>query len=376
MKIVSIYGGVTGFDCGLNIISKIISDTFTELGETVEEINLNHQDIPFYDGICSSSVQKISAEIKASSGIIFSFVSNISSPCSIMQSFLEHLMDKSIVNSLKDKNIFLVTSSPNSGEEDALNYVGKLLKSAGAYDAVRLGISMDIINNLDADLRKNIERYVEDYYRIARQNRQFIFPSDYSPNTAQINQLNDEDYKKLMGYDRSKTATYSDLEKKYNFDSFTKKQEDDIEEITKFFSTKYKESSNIIDNSSISPPLILSTPAPAPREKTARQMTQSLVHYFKPQIAAGLTATIQINITGSEEFSCYLQIVNTECDYFDGTAQSADLTIICDTSIWIDILKGKYSTQKAFMIGHLKVRGNFVLLTKFDQIFNGAITPR
>jgi hypothetical protein len=33
------------------------------------------------------------------------------------------------------------------------------------------------------------------------------------------------------------------------------------------------------------------------------------------------------------------------------------------------VLTRKYTAQKAIMIGGLKVRGNFVLLTKFDMLF-------
>ena len=109
--------------------------------------------------------------------------------------------------------------------------------------------------------------------------------------------------------------------------------------------------------------------APQPQLKTIKQLTQNLPHYYQPQMAAGLTAVIQFSITGAETFEGYLTIIDNECDYADGQAGNPEITIISDSNTWQDVLKGKYTAQKAFMIGGLKVRGNFVLLTKFDTLF-------
>ena len=86
-------------------------------------------------------------------------------------------------------------------------------------------------------------------------------------------------------------------------------------------------------------------------------------------MASGLTAIIQFSITGAETFDGYLTIVDNECEYTEGQAENPEITIISDSNTWHDVLKGKHTAQKAFMIGGLKVRGNFVLLTKFDTLF-------
>ena len=165
-------------------------------------------------------------------------------------------------------------------------------------------------------------------------------------------------------------VTAAELKQSIDMDSFTQKQEEDINEITQYFANKYKE--DVQKEKSQPKPVIneqLSSSPPSPRLKTCRQLTQNLLHYYQPQLAGGLRAVIQFVIAGDENFDGYLTVNNTECEYADGVAQSPDISILCDASVWMDVLKGKFTAQKAFMTGHLKVRGNFVLLTKFDQLF-------
>lgn len=106
-----------------------------------------------------------------------------------------------------------------------------------------------------------------------------------------------------------------------------------------------------------------------PRNKTVKQMTQSLPHYFQPQIAQGTEAVFQFSIFGDEEFYGYIVIKDGDNEYFEGKYETPDITIISNSAIWQEVLRGKLTAQKAFMTGRLKVRGNFMLLNRFDQIY-------
>lgn len=105
------------------------------------------------------------------------------------------------------------------------------------------------------------------------------------------------------------------------------------------------------------------------REKNCKQMMQSLPHHFQANLAVGIKAVFQFFINGEENIEGYLYIENGETGFIEGVADNADIYIYASTDVMKDILKGVYSSQKAFMTGQLKVRGNFVLLNKLDQLY-------
>ncbi|OOB77721.1 MAG: hypothetical protein BEN18_09830 [Epulopiscium sp. Nuni2H_MBin001] len=94
----------------------------------------------------------------------------------------------------------------------------------------------------------------------------------------------------------------------------------------------------------------------------------SLPHYFMSQYSTGLDVTVQYIVNDTKEQG-YIVIKNGSCDYFDGVVDMYTLEVTLIDSIFDDIINKVISYQKAFMVGKIKVKGNFAVLPKLDQIF-------
>ncbi len=364
MKITLIYAAMNSLDYGLGKIIDFIRQIFSELNEEVIDVNLSDLDLPYFDGIRAEAAVRIIKNIKESQGVIFATTTNMFAPSALMQSLIEHLEDCD-KNLLKDKNCMVVTTSRVSGEKATLDYISKVINYLGGFDSIKIGLNATVAESFEdnAALKEIVEKQTEDYYRLVRQGRKFIIPSEAVSGGALDSELNVF----TSGIPKKAKIPAKEAYEKLNLE-FTKKQEKDISDITKLFAQKYAQPDTpaLGTFSELTP-----TKTVTPRKKTCKQLTQSLPHYFKSQLANGLAAIVQLSISGGERFDGYFYINNTECEYFEGVAQNPppDITILADSSVWLDVLKGKHTSQKAFMVGQLKVRGNFALLPKIDQLF-------
>lgn len=387
MKLTSVFGAMPGYELGLNAAHRLIINTFSELGEEVNEIHLGFAEIPNFDGVGSKSIEPIMREIMQSDGVIFAVTTVMNSPCALFKTFLEYFDDDEYKDALKGKNCMLVTSSQNGGERATIEYLSNIVGQLGAFDAVRICITAHDAAGLseNAELKEIIERQTEDFYRILRQNRKFIIPTYRQSNeklcVTALNEaqdsddnFSDEEYFALFGKEKRYKLNIDELQQKHNILPENEKEQDEINEIADYYAQKFLKINDGIVASNVEPitKQTFKAEPTRPRSKTCKQLTQSLPHHFNPQAATGIKAVFQLNISGAGGFEGYIVVDNSDCTFFDGQAEQSDIVILADDKSWTEIVSGKYTAQKAFMIGRLKVRGNFMLLTKYDTFFNVA----
>jgi len=376
MKITLLYSLSANLSLGLDRIIKIITNVLAELGLTVKEIDLQAAKPPFFDGKTNDTINNIVKDIRDSAGVIFASVTGLPLTPAPLSVFLEYLTLPENADVLRDKNCFLLIASESGGERSALESLSRVLQDFGAFDCIKTGLQRPDIENIESveSYRSIFEKIIEDYYRIIRQNRKFFIASDKPrllPREVTSADLPEHsDASDSYGEIKSKISL-DELAKRLNLDKLDENQTDDINEISDYFSKVISEHHQ---GDSMSPVFVQSLERDLSRvsesPSSCRQLTQSLTRHFQPQLSHNLNAVIQLQVSGDETFSGYIAIQNTECAYTDGAHSNPDITVITDAAVWRDVCLGKYSAQKAFMIGRLKVRGNFVLLTKFDHLFH------
>ncbi|MCL2190286.1 MAG: SCP2 sterol-binding domain-containing protein [Defluviitaleaceae bacterium] len=367
MKIAYISANLPHYDKGMNKLLAHTKSVFTELGVETSELNLGLIHPPYFDGMKNAHLDSNLAPVREAEGIIFFCAAPFFAPSAIMQTFLEYLALPEYSALLQGKCCALIVASDTGGERAALQSLSRMVQHMGGYDVVHIGLQAIHLAAFDTDenLRDIIDKDLEDFYRAVRQGRARIIPQDYAAGAIPAGVP--------VSANGSAPAPEKKTESKASkrLDAFTEQQEREIEELSRLFAEKYTEpdgEDNPMDNDPVPAFAPLTAAAPT-RRKTARQLTQSLPHYFQPQLSAATQAVIQITITGDENFEGYLTIQSKECTYTDGIADTPDVTVIAEASLWLDVLNNKLTAQKAFMIGGLKVRGALALFTKFDTLF-------
>jgi putative sterol carrier protein len=106
---------------------------------------------------------------------------------------------------------------------------------------------------------------------------------------------------------------------------------------------------------------------------TVAESFEAMPTVFNPAAAAGMTKTLQWNITGDQAGVWAFQIVNGEGKLVPGGVEKPDITFTVSDNDWLSITEGKLDATNAFMTGKLKIAGDMMLAMKVPTLFP---TPR
>jgi putative sterol carrier protein len=102
--------------------------------------------------------------------------------------------------------------------------------------------------------------------------------------------------------------------------------------------------------------------------KTPKDFFEKLLpSRFKPEKAAGIDVTVQVNITGSNGGDWVVTIKDQKLEYKKGTHPSPTLELKMEEADFMDLMNGKMSGEKAFITGKLKFKGNIGLALRLRE---------
>jgi putative sterol carrier protein len=106
-----------------------------------------------------------------------------------------------------------------------------------------------------------------------------------------------------------------------------------------------------------------------PSALTITDLFETMPDRFNSIAAAGLTKTLQWNITGDESGVWAFRIVDGAGHLIPGGVEAPDVTFTTSGKDWLAIAEGRIDSMKAFMTGRLKVTGDMMLAMKVPQFF-------
>jgi len=91
--------------------------------------------------------------------------------------------------------------------------------------------------------------------------------------------------------------------------------------------------------------------------------------HFNPEMAKGVSATIQCVFSGDQASNWVIDIDDQACIVEEGKADDPDLTIKASGEDGVKILMGKMDPMRAYMLGKVKVQGDLSLGMTLAKLF-------
>ena len=190
-----------------------------------------------------------------------------------------------------------------------------------------------------SEYSKIIDKKAENIYRTINQ-KMPVFPAS---NRAVINKVAVANSIDLTPQESEQLSEYA------SDDRFVKKQKEDLQELASIFRDKMGHDETTSGNS----------------EEYAKKLQNS----FRP--VAGINARFKVLFADNPRLKpVVIDVANSRCECSAGESGECDVIITTDQRVFVDILDGRITFQRAFMDGSIKMKGDFKLLRSMDQLFS------
>ncbi len=378
-------------DCNANYLVRSVETVVKVLQELDVEIHkVDLYKLPYFTGIKNREMELIMSAIRESKGVIAITSVPMLSIHGAMQSFF----DTATLYDAKDFNkpILTITYSEWLGEVEAAERMLKVWNILGGTEGGKVCFNKQVPLS---EIAARLEKEVEDMYRLLKQDRTNIGCSEraiyrcikdgviFDGNTTSYSVSQEKEQiekqpeiKSFASMLRAESINKTNEQELNVYEapkkqeiSMTKQKENRIDLSTK--EQTIKEISNLLKKEVDDEFVSLNSGIyrrPGQVENIKNKKIQQLPHYFIAQHDKGLKAILKYQITDLNEEG-YIVIENGDCTYEEIVAGMPTVELVLTDEVFKEIQSKRMTYQKAFMLGKLKVKGNFAILPKLDQVF-------
>lgn len=369
----------------LQIVTHVLNDL------EVEICRVDLHKLPYFEGHKTRQMDSIMTAVESCEGVI----GICSVPMLGINGAMQNFFDNATLYEMDcfNKPMLAITYSEWLGEQEAAQMMLKCWGILGGVEGSAIYLNKTLPS---AEVLERLEKEVENFYRLMKQERPNIGSSQrvlyynikqghmeigqaFTAKKPQIKNfadiVKDDSFAGRMTYHNEQIVEANkknmDLpvmnevrqanNNTHRIDLSTKEQT--IKEIAQLIEKEaHGEGFKSMQSGVYSrPPQVLTTHINSKR-------LQQIPHYFAAQYDKELNMILKYQITDVDEKG-YIIIKDGDCTFTEEIDKSPTVEMSLSEDVLKEILIKKITYQKAFMLGKLKVKGNFAVLPKLDQIF-------
>ncbi len=374
-------------DCNANHLRTsvdVVVNVLQELEIEVHKVDLYK--LPYFMGVKSKEMDLIMSAISESKGVVA--VSNV--PMLSMHGAMQSFFDSATLynSELFNKPMLAITYSEWLGETEAAERMLKSWNILGGIEGAKVCLNKQVPLE---ELANRLERETEDFYRLVKQERKNIGCSERMiyrsfkdgtgfGNLSGIVQKVEQpaerkpEIKSFASMIRAEQVERKPVDTNTIYEAPKVVQAPKSSESRIDLSTKEQtinEISNLLKRDVDDEFVSMNTGVyrrPNQGEGIKNKKIQQLPHYFIAQHDKSLNAILKYKITDLNEEG-YIIIQNGDCVYEESISGMPTVELVLTDEVFKEIQNKRMTYQKAFMLGKLKVKGNFGILPKLDKVF-------